>query len=172
MPVIVIDRLMYNHFQYAEQLARSLKSIGHRDDDRHFLKFDETAELEDLALLTSSISGMLLVAIDGLNSDFGLNGADGLTDTPQYFIVILKDCPQGDLDLYHSTKQSCKTVAEECLKRMLIDRYNEVNGLEHLDTESITCRGVGPIGDNFYGVLLGFTLTNPRNYQLNPDMWL
>ncbi len=163
---------MYNHFAYVEKLARSLKAIGHRDSETRFMKFDESVELEELAMHTSSVSGMLLVAIDGHNSDFSLNGADALQDTPQYFIVVLKNCPGGDPDRYYATKQECKSVAEECVKKMLLDRHNEVNGLEHLDTASITCRGVGPIGDNFYGVIVGFTLSNPRSFQLNPEMWL
>ncbi len=163
---------MYNHFAYAEKLARSLKAIGHRDDEQHFLKFDEVVELDDLATQMTSLDGMILVAIDGHNSDFSLNGADALQETPQYFIVILKSSPLGDLDLYYATKKDCKTVVEECIKKLLIDRHYEVNGLEHLDTGSITCRGIGPVGDNFFGVIVGFTLNDPRTFQLNPEMWL
>lgn len=163
---------MYNHFGYVEKLARTLKSVGHRDDDRHFMKFDEAVELEDLALQTTSVAGMLLVAIDGHNSDFSLNGADALQETPQYFIVVLKNCPDVDMSLYYSTKLDCKTVAVECIKKMLIDRHNNIDGLQHLDTGSITCRGVGPIGDAFFGVIVGFTLTDPKSFKLNPDMWL
>jgi len=163
---------MYNHFSYAEMLARSLKKVGHADDERHFLKFDEVVELEDLATQITSVNGMILVAIDGHNSDFSLNGADALQETPQYFIVILKNSPLGDLDLYYTTKRECKIVAEECIKKLLIDRHYEVNGLEHLDAGSITCRGVGPIGDNFFGVIVGFTLNDPKIFQLNPEMWL
>lgn len=61
---------IYNHFEYSEWIARHLAAIGHTDGECHFLRSDEVEEISDLEERISSIRDHVLVAIDGLNSDF------------------------------------------------------------------------------------------------------
>lgn len=162
---------MYDHFIYCEALARSLQAIKHTDKECHFLKSDETEEIIDLAERSSSISGMVLVAIDGLNSDYSYNNGGGFQEIPQYFIIVMKHIPSGDIVSFHTAKRECKAVGTEIIKKLLMDYHEGENGLEFLEPSTITCRGVGPIGDNFHGVLIGFNLIEPDGFMLNREMW-
>ena len=163
---------MYKHFAYSEMLARGLKPISHSDDECHFLKSDEVEEITDLSERLSSIAGMVLVAIDGHNSDFGWNNSDNLVETPQYFITIMKNSPVGDIEAAHLVKEECKSVAFEVVKKMLLDREADQDGMGFLNPDTITFRGVGPIADNFYGLMIGFNMQEPKKFMLNPEMWL
>ena len=81
---------IYNHFEYSEWIARHLAAIGHTEGECHFLRSDEVEEISDLEERISSIRDHVLVAIDGLNSDFSWLNNDNLVNIPQYFIALLR----------------------------------------------------------------------------------
>lgn len=162
----------YNHFQYAEWLARNLKPIGHTDANCHFLRSDEVEEISDLEERMSVISGFVLVAIDGHNSDFSWQNCDNLVDVPQYFIAVLRQCESGNIDALHAAKAECKDILMQVVCRMMLDWDGELSGLHVLDPDSMTMRGIGPISQNFYGVMLGFNLRKPVPFHLDKKMWV
>ena len=55
---------------------------------------------------------------------------------------------------------------------MMVDREEERNELQFLEVDSMTMRGVGPMSENFYGVMLGFNLRRPVQYFINESMWV
>lgn len=162
----------YKHFEYSEWLARHLAPIGHTETNCHFLRSDEVEEISDLEERLSSISGHVLVAIDGHNSDFSWQNCDNLVDIPQYFIAVLRQCETGNIDALHAAKAECKDILMQVVCRMMLDWNEEQNGLHCLDPDSMTMRGVGPMGENFYGVMLGFNLRKPISYFVNTSMWI
>lgn len=164
--------MRYNHFEYSEMLARRLAAISHTDGQCHFLRSDEVEQITDLEERISQISGMVLVAIDGHNADFNWENSDNLVTVPQYFITVMKQSPAGDIEAVHRGKAECREVLMQIVTRMLLDWNADEQGLGLLDADSLTMRGIGPIADNFYGVMLGFTLHEPTTFMLNPDMWL
>lgn len=162
----------YKHFEYSEWLARHLSPISHTDADCHFLRSDEVEEISDLEERVSSISGYVLVAIDGLNSDLAWQNCDNLVDIPQYFMAVLRESETGDIDALHTAKAECKAILMEVISRMMLDGNEERDGLDALDTDSMTLRGIGPIAGNFYGVMLGFNLRRPVPFRINESMWI
>lgn len=163
--------MRYNHFEYGEKLARKLIPIGHTDEDEHYLPSDEVEEIFDLNSRMSDLAGMVLVAIDGHNSDFLYPGDDKLVEIPQFFFAIVNSTDSSDINTIHSAKTRCKVVAVQIIARMITDHNLNSEGLEMLDISSFTIRGIGPIGDNFYGVILSFTMNGATGYALNPEMW-
>ena len=163
---------MYKHFEYSEFLARHLAPIRHTDTDCHFLRSDEVEEISDLEERISSIRDYVLVAIDGHNSDFSWINSDNLVNTPQYFIAVLKQSETGNIDAVHQSKAACKDILMQIVCRMMVDREEEQNGLQFLEVDSMTMRGVGPMSENFYGVMLGFNLRSPITYFINESMWI
>lgn len=172
--VLIIFEFMgtYNHFQYSEFLARHLAPIRHTDTDCHFLRSDEVEEISDLEERISSIRDYVLVAIDGHNSDFSWMNSDNLVNIPQYFIAVLKQSETGNIDAMHQAKGDSKEILMQIVSRMMADRDEDRNGLQFLDVDSMTIRGVGPMADNFYGVMLGFNLRKPVQYFINESMWV
>lgn len=163
---------MYKHFEYSEFLARHLALIRHTDTDCHFLRSDEVEEISDLEARISSIRDYVLVAIDGHNSDFSWINSDNLVNIPQYFIAVLKQSETGNIDAVHKSKADCKEILMQIVCRMMVDREEERNELQFLEVDSMTMRGVGPMSENFYGVMLGFNLRRPVQYFINESMWV
>ncbi len=163
---------MYKHFEYSEFLARHLAPIRHTDTDCHFLRSDEVEEISDLEARISSIRDYVLVAIDGHNSDFSWINSDNLVNIPQYFIAVLKQSETGNIDAVHKSKADCKEILMQIVCRMMVDRQEERNELQFLEVDSMTMRGVGPMSENFYGVMLGFNLRKPVQYFINESMWV
>ena len=161
----------YNHFTYGEYLAKSLKHIAHDKNNQRFFRATEQEEFEELSDRVSTINSPIRIGIDGQNSDL-LWQADNMSEQPQYFFVILKPTESDDTDTIFQTQRFCKGIAKQIVSRMLNDRSLELNGLETLDRESFVIRGVGPMGDNFYGILIGFNLVNTFEYTINDDYWL
>ncbi|MDR0799794.1 MAG: hypothetical protein LBN18_08550 [Dysgonamonadaceae bacterium] len=162
----------YNHFAYGEDLARRLRAISHTDTDQHFYRATEAEELQDLIAHLSSVHGMILVAIDGHNSDFKWANSDSLMERSQYFFLVLQQTVSGDTDTVFAAQQECTGVARQIIARIMNDAHDpKVKPLHFIDAGSFTLRGVGPVGDNFYGSILGFNRVVGMNYQINTAMW-
>ena len=91
---------------------------------------------------------------------------------PQYFIAVLKQSETGNIDAVHRSKAECKEILMQIVCMMMVHREEEKNGLQFLDVDSMTMRGVGPMSENFYGVMLGFNLRSPVAYFINESMWI
>ncbi|MRZ44335.1 hypothetical protein GKD90_25590, partial [Parabacteroides goldsteinii] len=72
----------------------------------------------------------------------------------------------------HKSKADCKEILMQIVCRMMVDREEERNELQFLEVDSMTMRGVGPMSENFYGVMLGFNLRRPVQYFINESMWV
>lgn len=70
----------YNHFQYGEALAASLRSVAHTPANRKFFTAFGLEDLTNFEDRLSSVSGTILIAVDGCESDSEDNGGDALTD--------------------------------------------------------------------------------------------
>ncbi|MDL2262457.1 hypothetical protein LJC11_03025 [Bacteroidales bacterium OttesenSCG-928-I21] len=129
--------------------------------------------MQELNDRLSSAHGMILVAIDGTNSDFGWNNSDNLMKRPQYFFVVAKAAPSNDTNNVFIAQKESEAVASQIVARMMQDgsSYHPDSALQFLDPASMTFRGIGPIGDNFYGVIFGFNFNRPVNYMINKNMW-
>ncbi|MDR1370803.1 MAG: hypothetical protein LBJ72_11870 [Dysgonamonadaceae bacterium] len=162
----------YNHFTYGEMLARALKPIRHTDIDKHFYQAIEVEDLPDLDERLSDAHGVNLIAIDGSNSDFIYKNPEAFLKRPQYFFIIVAQTDSTDIQTVLAAQKQCETVAEQIISKMLCDFHEYVSGLHALDPETFTIRGYGPIADNFYGVILGFNMSQPKPYKIDQTMWI
>ncbi|MDR1455529.1 MAG: hypothetical protein LBJ01_07760 [Tannerella sp.] len=161
----------YHHFEYGESLARRLKAISHTDTQQQFYRATEVEELSELNARLSSASGMILVAIDGNNSDFGWKNSDSLMERPQYFFMVAKQTVSGDTDTVFTAQQECAAIVRQIIARMVRDHQRYDSGMTYLDESSFTARGVGPIGENFYGVILGFNMDVGLDCRIDQTCW-
>jgi hypothetical protein len=162
----------YDHFVYGEQLAAALKPISHTPTRQRFYRATEIEELEDLNARISSASSMMLVAIDGHNSDFRYRNSDSLMQRPQYFFLVLRQTVSGDVDTIFAAQSECEAVAKQIIARIVNDAsHSGINPLQFVDPASFAIRGIGPVGDNFYGVILGFNVDVGMNCEIINDMW-
>lgn len=162
---------LYNHFKYGEQLATRLKAIHHTKDEPHFFPAIEEEEFDSLENRISVQKGFTLIAIDGSNADYQWQ-PDNMTERPQYFFVIITNTNSNRTETIHQAQESCRLIAHQIIARMIYDSKEYMYGLSTIDLNSILVRGVGPLLDNFYGVLIGFNVLNSFNFEINPDYWL
>lgn len=163
----------YDHFSYGAELARSLKPVVESADEKKYYMCSESDNLYALTELLSVAHGLVMVAVDGCNSDFEMNRGDALFEIPQYFFLFLQetrtDVP-GDI---LSKQKGCKRICREVMNRMLQEMADVtgVTALKCLVPNSMTIRGVGPVGDNFYGAMLGFNVKLNVEWKTSEEYW-
>jgi hypothetical protein len=114
---------------------------------------------------------MILVAIDGSNSDFSWKNSDSLMERPQYFFIVARQTTSGDTDTLFAAQVECSAVVRQIISRMVFDHQRYEHGMTYLDESSFTARGIGPIGENFYGIILGFNLDVGLDCRIDKTLW-
>ncbi|MDR0824603.1 MAG: hypothetical protein LBN74_05875 [Prevotella sp.] len=167
-----MDNRKYNHYEYCETIARKLKPIQHTDEKRQFFKSTEQEELDELNERISDTSGVLFIAIDGTESSFDWRNSDSLMEQPSYLFAIVEQTEGGNAASIFQAQQHCKAIAMQVVASMMQDYHDYKNGLELLEPATFRMKGFGPIGNNYYGVLVGFSFNQGTNYEINPALWV
>lgn len=161
----------YNHFEYCEKLARKLKPIQHTDETRRFFKATEQDELSDLEQRLSDTDGVLLIAIDGVESAYDWKDSDSLMKRPSYKVAIVEQTTSGDTQSIFNAQEHCKKIGEQVIAYMMNDYHDYVKGMDLLLPSSFQMKGFGPIGNNYYGILMSYTFDQGVNYEIDPELW-
>jgi hypothetical protein len=157
----------YNHFTYGAQLAEKHKSLS----SAHYLTCSESDNLQSLMERMSNINTTALIALDGKNSDFSYNDSERLIKRPQYFFMVLMPAPLDDSAAILAAQTTSEAIALQIQARMMLDHRKYQNGLTCLMPETFTIRGIGPVGDNLFGVIMGFNVEEGIDFSLNADKW-
>lgn len=156
----------YNHFTAGEHLARSLTDIAHTDErPRFFTAFG----LEDLYNFTdklSSTNGIILIAVDGCESDSTDNGSDCLTDRLSYSFIIAGSTVNDRPKTIDTAVVKCRAIAKQIRNYLLLQPE-----LKSQIDRNTQITGIGPIGDNYYGVILTFAIEENEQYFLDQTFW-
>ena len=88
----------YDHFAYGEALASSLKDISHTPQRRRFFTAFGLEDLTNLDDNLSSVTGTILIAVDGCESDSEDNGADAINDKQVYSFIVAQNTNSGNPD--------------------------------------------------------------------------
>lgn len=160
----------YNHAAYGERLTTLLK-LFQGVTRKCFFESPNSDTLYALSQKLSEINHPVLVAVDGSDSDFDEGDADSLFETGQYYFLLLQPCRDDDpLDILGKQRQ-CKAVADEIQGQMRRESADYTNGLTMLGGDSFTVRSIGPVGDNLYGVIMGFQVARAVNFERNAQYW-
>ena len=163
----------YDHFEYGRMLSRRLRPVAESADGKKYYTCSESENLYDLSVQLSSARGLVMVAVDGCNSDFEMNRGDALLEVPQYYFLFLQQA-QTDVPADILAKQrGCKAICRQVQGYMLREMADplRVTAMKCLVPNSFTIRGAGPIGDNFYGAALGFTLKLNVEWTEDEGYW-
>lgn len=167
-----MDTEKYDHFTYGLMLATKLKAIKHIDENNcHFFRATAQDELKELEDRISQAHGVILIAIDGTDSDFDWKNSDSLIEQPSYLFAVVKETDSTDTDSIFNALTECKEIGHQIISKMLQDRVKYKSGLGYLEPSTFRMKGFGPIGDNFYGVLLSFLFEKGIKYIINQEMW-
>lgn len=164
----------YNHFSYGEQLSQKLKPIVESKDAKKYYTCSESDNLYDFTRRLSSAIGVVMIAMDGSNSDFEMNAGDALFEIPQYFFLFIQPADTDNPADILAKQKGCKRICLQVQARMLREMSDpfKTTAMKCLNPDSFIIRGIGPIGDNFYGALIGFNFKLNINYEIDPEYWI
>ena len=157
---------IYNHFEYGKTLAIRLKPIAHTPEKPRFFTAFGLEDLYNFNDKLSSVSGMILIAVDGCESESKRNEADALNNNDMFSFIVAQNTVSDRPETINQAAKECKAVAKQIRNCILQDP--DIS--EHI-ADTIQFNGMGPIGDNFYGVVLTFSLAQPETYFIDQTYW-
>ena len=160
----------YDHFTYALNLTRKMRLFNDHVDDS-FYTAPNSDSLASISARLSSIAYPVLVAIDGRDSTFDYNDSESLIKKPQYFIMILQPAPTDNTAAILGAQKLCEANCLRIQALLISDAWKYKNGLTGLELASFTISSIGPLGENLYGVIMGFSLAHGIDKKIDPLFW-
>lgn len=156
----------YNHFEVGEQFAIALKAVSHTPSKPRFFTAFGIEDLYNLNDKLSSVTGTIFIAVDGYESTSEGNSADSLTDDLTYAFIIAANTITDRPETINQTAAECRVIAKQIRNKLFHDPK-----LKGYISRNTSINGIGPIGDNFYGVALFFTLQEPEDFIIDQSYW-
>lgn len=157
---------IYNHFEYGKQLAIKLKPIGHTPEKPRFFEAFGLEDLFNLDDKLSSVTGMILIAVNGYESDSQDNGADSLNDTIQYGFIVARNTIADRPETITTAFEECRVICKQIRNALFQDRQ-----LSAVINRNTQINGIGPIGDNFYGSMITFSIQENEDFFIDETFW-
>jgi hypothetical protein len=112
-----------------------------------------------------------LIVIDNLAGRFIDRRSDNLLVQPYYSFYLVKQVPRADADQQESTIKACTAVCKKILSKMFKDKREMQHGLTNLDRDSISYNQAGPLGHNWYGLNVNFTIIDDPEIVYSANDW-
>lgn len=155
----------YNHHQYVLNLAKHLRPV------EHCLKATVEEDPEEIEEQLSVLSGCVLYSVDsGVTQGIDTQG-NVIVRGNLYQIVILQQTEAGNSDSVFRALDLCKRIGHEILVQLLTDANEWLNGLEGLAANTVTSQSIGPIGNNFHGIVLEYVVEERQPITHNLVLW-
>ena len=102
----------YNHFTYCERLARHLKAVAHTDARPRFFTAFGLEDLYNFEDRLSGVTGTVMIAVDGQESESADNRADALSDNDTYSIILARNTQRDKPQTINEAVAACKQLAK------------------------------------------------------------
>ena len=169
----------FDFITYMQTIATNLKDIQHTAETPRFHKISSIANLEELLQTTIVTNGIQMLVLDTHEGGIIDNDAAGLFDDMYYTFYLVQNLDITDMSERQTTlaalKLSCKKIMSKMFKDMKDDGNKAIDdriGLNMLDRNSIRYLTVGPMGDNYQGIQVTFTLAETFSYAYKAADWL
>lgn len=91
--------------------------------------------------------------------------------TPYFVFYVVQHAGLEDYDAQQAAKEECKTIGFKIFSKMLREKRLDLNGLAFLDFTVVPYQTIGPIGDNCFGVMFSYSVTDMANITYNSNDW-
>jgi hypothetical protein len=163
---------MYDHITYMEDCATRLKDLGHTAEVPKFFRVSSLTQLDEVLANLTTMGQTVLIVHDNTEGSIGdRNISNNYLDSPYYLFYIMKHVALDDFDAKANAKKECKAIAIKIISKMLVDKSRSRSGLLFLDFTNIPYQGIGPVGDNYYGIMVSFTVADNAELIYNADDW-
>jgi hypothetical protein len=161
----------FDFIGYFREVAERLTEIQHTEASPHFSRTSSIAELGEFLSSMRSSEGYQLIVIDNSSGRFIDRRSDNLLVQPYYSFYLLKQVTREDYDEKEQTIKDCTAVIKKILSKMFRDKMYTASGLTNLERDNITYNQAGPIGHNWYGLNVNFTLLDDPEIHYDEDDW-
>lgn len=164
----------YQHAKVCRELCESLRYFdkGRSLSRQVFFHAPNSDELVSVSQRLSEINYPIMVAIEGCDSDLLDTASDQQWKNTEYFIMLLDFALDTDAEAIISVQSQCDSVAMEIQRYMYRSARDPQSPFATLCYEEpITIRGIGPVGESLYGVVLKYNIEETVPSCPNPQMW-
>lgn len=163
---------MFDPVAYFQQVAEQLQQLQPATHQARFFRIRSVASLDELlaSLPTAAFPALMVhVSKEGLLGD--LSRSDVPVDQPQIVFYVMDRAVFGDEASVDAAISCCHALACTILSRMLLHRERAQHGLEWLDFSGMSYQSIGPLGDQCFGMMYLFRLTQPIELYSDEQHW-
>ena len=153
---------------YFEYLAAQHKDIAHTPSDKHFYRF----ELDDVLTSMGDINFPALI-LESYDFNFQDARSDNvLKNRNGAFIIIDYEGDKGNHNRITQIYDECEEIGDEIIVRILNDKKKvSVPAVRNFNIAETTGNLVANDAKGYYGVRYMFTITSPRNNDVDTTKW-
>ena len=163
--------LTFDFASYMENIAIKLKDISHSNTDKRFWRVSGISDLEDVLLNIRIYKGMQLVIEDNKEAGFVDRNTDNIIEQPYFSFYVLKKSRVTSMEDRTAAVNACLAATRKILSRMRLNKRHNEYGLQFLDFNSVRYSTVGPLGDNYNGIMCSFMLRDEAELFYNVEDW-
>lgn len=164
--------MIFNFKEYMLDCAKRLKYVGHTENHPKFFRVSSIGHLDEVLSNLSNIEFPALLIQDNMEGNLGdQNISNNYIDTPYYVFYIIKHVEYENHDKREEAKIECKNIGLKILSKMVTDKRNLTHGLTFLQFVNIPYQTIGPIGDNCFGVMFSFSVSENADLVYNANDW-
>lgn len=168
---------------YMKIIAEKLKEIQHDDTatEKKFFRISSVMNIDEmLQNFTTAGSACIMVEDNRTGRYQEANGSMSYMDNQSYSFLILKHCEQFNAESREQVKKDCEAIMKKIISKFKKDKAYDLQhpgetrtGMRDFDLASVFYQTIGPIGDNYYGILVQFSMLKPANADLvyNDNDW-
>jgi hypothetical protein len=164
--------MSFNFVTYMRTCAENLAEVRHSDFNQAFFRVSGIGQLDEMLGNLSKIKFPAILVHDNTEGTFAdRNTSNNYLDTPYFVFYVVQHVKHGDYNAAQEAKENCKAIGKKILARMLRDKRKSRHGLLFLDFRNIPYTAIGPIGDNCYGTMFSFTVSENATLTMNSGDW-
>lgn len=154
----------FDFFEWAEDIAKKLKCVAHGTGHERFFKASGAELTSTMDERLSSLSSTVLIAVDKDELVTDRNFADSLIESHDYALVLCSPTVESKQDSIVTAVHNAASVLQQVRNIAVRDLGSRISKCAMYPS--------GVIGDNFYGMVLEFTVTSMPNFSVNADYFL
>lgn len=175
--------MAFDFTAYMKGIAETLKDIRHSDSssEKRFFRISSVMNIDEmLQNFTTAGSACIMVEDNRTGRYQEAGGSMSYLDNQSYSFLIMKHCEQFDAESREQVKKDCEAIMKKIISKFKKDKAYDLQhpgetrtGMRDFNMSTIYYQTIGPVGDNYYGMLVQFARLEPVNADLvyNDNDW-
>ncbi len=173
---------MFDFTGYMLKIAEQIKAVQHIEGAKEckFFRISSVMNIEEMIERFNNAGSPCIMVEDNRTGRIMDMNSDNYLDIQSYSFLVMKHCKLMESADRESAKNATLQIVKTILSRMKSEKRAELKGeiynigLRNFDLNSVVYQTIGPIGENYYGTLVQFTMTSVLNPEIafNSADWI